>query len=192
MRREIAGITVGVCCLALAAAVGAQQPGASQANVGDIASQLEQAKANVERMHKMVANGFKELEEARKAQNISRVNCVNDALTAMKGLLRLAESNFLAIQEAASRTDAEGVEHEYVKISIAFNKCEELYGQLQGCGGPSTDGAIDGKPYIEKKIDPDLPTVDPTKGLKSLPPNLENPPSASPFFADDPAASEQS
>ncbi len=187
MQREYVAMAIGVCCLVLAAAVGAQQAGEKKPSVDNIPGQTEQAKANVERMHKMVSEGFKELEEARKAQNISRVNCVNDALTAMKGLLRLAESNFLAMQEAASRNDAGGVEHEYVKISIAFNKCEELYGQLQGCGGPSTDGAIDGKPYIEKQIDPDMPEVDPTAELDDIPQTLENPPSASPFFAEEDA-----
>ena len=182
MRREYLAIAIGICCLLIAAAVGAQKAGEKTPSVDNIPGQTQQGKANVERMHKMVSEGFKELEEARKAQNISRVNCVNDALTAMKGLLRLAESNFLALQEAGSRNDAGGVEHEYVKISIAFNKTEELYGQLQGCGGPSTDGAIDGKPYIEKVVDPDTPEIDPTVGLDEIPQNLENPPSASPFF----------
>jgi hypothetical protein len=178
-------MAIGVCCLVLAATVGAQQANEKKPSVDNIPGQTEQAKANVERMHKMVSEGFKELEEARKAQNISRVNCVNDALTAMKGLLRLAESNFLAMQEAASRNDAGDVEHEYVKISIAFNKCEELYGQLQGCGGPSTGGAIDGKPYIEKQVDPDMPDVDPTAELDDIPMSIEDPPSASPFFTEE-------
>lgn len=185
MRRRYMAIAIGTCCLLAGAAVVAQGAGEKKPSVDNIAGQTQQAKANVERMHKMVSEGFKELEEARKAQNISRVNCVNDALTAMKGLLRLAESNFLALQEAASRNDAGGVEHEYVKVSIAFNKTEELYGQLQGCGGPSTDGAIDGKPYIEKVVDPDTPEIDPTVGLDEIPQNQDLPPSASPFFKDE-------
>jgi len=122
------------------------------------------------------------LEEARKSQNVTRVNCVNEALTTMKGLMRLAESNYTAMQECASRRDAGCTEHEFVKISIAFNKSEELEGQLKGCGGPSVDGAIDGQPYIEKKIDPNMPELDPTAGLNDLPTKIENPPSASPFF----------
>lgn len=185
MRREYIAMAIGTACLALAAVVGAADGKAKKPDPANIPSQSQQAKANVERMHRMVADGFKELEEARKAQNINRVNCVNDALTAMKGLLRLAESNRLAMQEAASRKDAAGVEHEYVKISIAFNKTEELYGQLQGCGGPSSEPIIDGRPYIEKSIDPDMVEIDPTKGLKDLPPELNDPPSASPFYMKD-------
>ncbi len=182
MRREYVAMAIGAACLLIAVAVGAQQ-GKKSKSVDNIPGQLDQAKAMIEKMHKMVKEGFEELQDARSASNINRVNCVNEALTAMKGLLRLAEGNYLSMQEAAARKDAKQVEHEFIKVTIAYNKTDELNGQLQGCGGPSTDGAIDGKPYIEKNIDSDLPTVDPTEGLKDLPPQLETPPSASPFFS---------
>ena len=181
MRREIIAISIGIACLLIAAAVGAQANKRAK-SVDNIGGQIDQAKVMIEKMHRMVKTGFEELQDARAASNVSRVNCVNEALTAMKGLLRLAEGNFLSMQEAASRKDASGVEHEFIKITIAYNKTDELNGQLQGCGGPATDGAIDGQPYIEKNIDTDLPDVDPTEGLKDLPPSLENTVSASPFF----------
>ena len=181
MRREVLAMLIGTMCLLIAAAVGAKG-GKKAVSVDNIGGQIDQAKVMVEKMHKMVRSGFEELQDARSAANVSRVNCVNEALTAMKGLLRLAEGNFLAMQEASSRKDASGVEHEFIKVTIAYNKTDELNGQLQGCGGPATDGAIDGRPYIEKNIETDLPNVDPTEGLKDLPPSLENTVSASPFF----------
>ncbi len=181
MRREFVAMAIGTSCLLIAVAVGAKQ-GKKSSTTDNISGQLDQAKVMIEKMHKMVKSGFAELQDARSASNVARVNCVNDALTAMKGLLRLAEGNFLAMQEAASRKDKSGVEHEFIKVTIAYNKTDELNGQLQGCGGPSTDGAIDGRPYIEKNVDTDLPNVDPTEGLKDLDPSLQNPPSASPFF----------
>ncbi len=184
MLRQYIAMTAGALCLVVAAAVGAEEAPAPAAEPGTIDRQLEQGKAYIDRLHRMVSDGFSELEEARKSQNITRVNCVNEALTTMKGLMRLAESNYLAMQECSSRKDAACAEHEYVKISIAFNKSEELDGQLKGCGGPSVDGAIDGRPYIEKTIDPDLPDIDPTLGLTDIPPLLENPPSASPFLCE--------
>lgn len=181
MRREFVAMAIGVSCLLIAAAVGAKGNKKAQ-NVDSITGQIDQAKVMIDKMHKMVKGGFAELQDARSASNVGRVNCVNEALTAMKGLLRLAEGNFLSMQEAASRKAASGVEHEFIKVTIAYNKTDELNGQLQGCGGPSTDGAIDGRPYIEKSVDTDLPNVDPTEGLKDLPPALENTVSASPFF----------
>lgn len=182
MLRQSIAILVGAFCLIAAAAVAADEPAGTPADAGNLNRQLEQAQAYLDRLHGMVSGGFTELEEARKTQNISRVNCVNEALTTMKGLVRLAESNYLAMQECASRKDGACSEHEYVKISIAFNKSEELDGQLKGCGGPSVDGAIDGRPYIEKNIAPDLPTIDPTITLNQTPLIGDLPPSASPFF----------
>jgi hypothetical protein len=182
--RQSVAAAVGALCLAVAAGVAAQETAPAAPEGSE--RQLEQGKASIDRMHKMVSSGFNELEEARKSQNITRVNCVNEALTTMKGLMRLAESNYLAMQECNSRKDTQCVEHEYVKISIAFNKSEELDGQLKGCGGPAVDGAIDGRPYIEKNIDPDLPDIDPTEGLTDLAPMLEVPPSNSPFVKTDP------
>ena len=181
MRREFVAIAIGVSCLLIAAAVGAKG-NAKPTSTNSIAGQIDQAKVMIEKMHKMVKSGFAELQEARTASNVGRVNCVNDALTAMKGLLRLAEGNFLSMQEAASRKATKDVEHEFIKVTIAYNKTDELNGQLKGCGGPSTDGAIDGRPYIEKNIETDTPNVDPTEGLKDLAPALENTVSASPFF----------
>ena len=184
MHRELVAIGIGIACLIAAAGVSAQA-GDQKLTVDDIPRMMSQGKSYTDRMQKMVSDGFTELEEARKQQNVGRVNCVNDALTAIKGLLRLAEGNYLGMQEAAARKDPDGVEHEFVKVSIAFNKTEELNGQLQGCGGPDTGSAIDGRPYIQKEIDPDLPSVDPTSGLSDIKASLETPPSMSPFFQND-------
>ena len=183
-RRVVAGLIVGVVSLAGAALVIAQEtpPVPKAAEEGGLDRKLDQSRAYVDRMRNMISSGFTELEEARKSQNVARVNCVSDALSTMKGLLRLAEGIYLSMQECASRKDAACTEHEYVKISVAFNKSEEMEGSLKGCGGPSVDGAIDGKPVIEKAVDPDIPDLNPTGGLNDLAPKLESPPSASPFF----------
>lgn len=185
MRRIAVGMAVGVFALAGAALVIAQEaakPAAAEA--GGSERKLDQARAYVDRMRGMISGGFNELEEARKSQNVARVNCVSDALGTMKGLLRLAEGIFLSMQECASRKDSACTEHEYVKISVAFNKCEEMDGQLKGCGGPSLEGNIDGKPVIEKTVDADIPELNPVGGLAAVDPKLETPPSASPFFVE--------
>ena len=182
-RRQAWAVGFGLLCLVIAGRVAmAQQAAPVTADTGSIDAKMSQAKAFIDKMSVMVSDGFAELEEARKSQNINRVNCVNDALTTMNGLKRLADSNFTALQECASRKDSDGADHEYIKVSIAFNKSEELSGQLKGCGGPSVDGTIDGRPYIEKDFATDLPQINPVAGLNDLTTPLEVPPSASPFF----------
>ena len=181
-KRTVLALTVGVVSLSAAALVIAQEPAPKATDEAGLERKLDQSRAYVDRMRNMISAGFAELDEARRSQNVSRVNCVSDALNTMKGLLRLAESIYLSMQECTSRKDASCAEHEYVKISVAFNKCEDMEGQLKGCGGPSVDGAIDGRPVIEKAVDPDIPDLNPTSGLADLAPKLEVPPSASPFF----------
>lgn len=178
--RLMVAVAFGVACLFVALFVSAQEAKPS-ADPAQVAKQLEQARAFVARMGSLIGGAFNELEEARKAQNVSRVNCVGEAVSTMKGLLRLSEGNLLVMQECVSRNDAGCTNHEFVKISIAFNKTEELDGQLKGCGGPAVDGAIDGRPVIEKNVG-DTPDLDPTQGLNDMAPQLENPPSASPFY----------
>lgn len=179
--RLLVAVVFGLACLLAALLVSAQEA-PKTADPAQVAKQLEQARAYVARIGTMIGGAFNELEDARKAQNVARVNCVGEALGTMKGLLRLSEGILLSMQECASRNDAACADHEYVKISIAFNKCEELDGQLRGCGGPAVDGAIDGRPVVEKYADGDNPELNPTEGLNDLAPKLENPPSASPFY----------
>ena len=181
-RRTVIAVALGVLSLTGAALVIAQEPAPKATEDSALDRKLDQSRAYVDRMRNMISAGFGELEEARRSQNVARVNCVSDALNTMKGLLRLAESIYLSMQECTSRKDAACAEHEYVKISVAFNKCEDMEGQLKGCGGPSVDGAIDGRPVIEKAVDPDIPDLNPTSGLNDLAPKLDVPPSASPFF----------
>lgn len=180
MKRQYLAMMIGAFCLIIAGRVAAED--APPVDTSTIDSKMQQSKAFIDKMSAMVSDGFTELEDARRSQNINRVNCVNDALTTMNGLKRLADSNYTALQECASRKDADCAEHEYVKVSIAFNKAEELQGQLKGCGGPAVDGTIDGRPYIEKNFSADIPDINPTAGLTDLAPPLENVPSASPFF----------
>lgn len=181
--RLVGALLVGMACLSVAAWVSAEE--GTKADPANILRQVQQAGNYVDRINAMVQQGLNEQEEARNSQNLSRVNCVGDALSAMKGMLRIAQGMYTSMQERASRKDADGVEAEYVKISITFNKCEELEGQLKGCGGPSVDGAIDGRPVIEKVVE-DIPDMNPTQGLTDLSPKAEVLPSASPIIKLDP------
>ena len=113
---------------------------------------------------------------------MQKLNCVNEALSAIKGLMRLSEQNFMTLQEAVAKNDSRATEHEYVKLTIAHNKIKELDGRLQSCGGPASSGRIDGRPDIDRIKDPDLPTEDPVESLTGFRADLDRPPSASPFF----------
>ena len=137
------------------------------------------AEQQVADMNEMLKAAFKQLEDARGTQDLSRVTCISDALTPMKGLLKLAERNKIALQEAAARSDRDKAEHEAIKISIAATKLGELDAQVRSCGGPDSEGTVDGRPIIEKVLDKDLPSEDPTEDFKDVDVLLARPVSAS-------------
>jgi len=75
------------------------------------------------------------LEEARATKDVVKLNCVNEKLTQVKGLLRISEQSDVALQEAVSKRDSTAAEHEYSKISIARNKVGQLRTEAEQCIG---------------------------------------------------------
>lgn len=140
---------------------------------------VDEAEGKVSEMSEMLKTAFKLLEEARANQDVAQSTCIADALTPMKGLMKLAERNKIGLQERASRSDRDGVEHEAIKIAIAHSKFIELDAQVRSCGGPDSEGTVDGRPIIDKIVDSDLPDSDPTDDLKDVEVLLDRPVSAS-------------
>ncbi|MFT7621205.1 MAG: hypothetical protein ACI9WU_000366 [Myxococcota bacterium] len=138
-------------------------------------------------MKRVLESGFSKLKEAREKQDVQMLNSVNEALSAIKGLVRLAEASNVGLQEASAKGDSKKCEHEYVKISIAHTKVLELEGRLRSALGGAGEGApIDGKPVIDEIKDTDLPSELPEDSLTDpldLPPLItDRPPSTSPVF----------
>jgi len=143
---------------------------------------VPQASSYLEKMETVEADGNTLLTEARSERNIQKLSCLNDTLTAIKGLLRLSDQNLRLLKKHVKAARADQAEHEYVKIWIAFTKVRELDGRIRACGGPSDSGSIDGRPFIDRIKDPDLPTEDPLAGFSDVYVDIQRPPSASPYF----------
>ena len=144
-----------------------------------VAEMTRQAGIQVREMDGVIQAAFDSLEDARGDEDLQRISCINDALTAMKGLLRLAEENMLSLRESAARADKAAVEFEYIKVGIASDKFVELDAQVRSCGGPAMDGSIDGRPVIDRIFSDDLPEADPIDSFKETEVLIERPPSAS-------------
>lgn len=133
----------------------------------------------VREMDAVIQAAFDSLEDARSEEDIQRVSCINDALTAMKGLLKLAEENMLSLRESAARGDDSAVQFEYIKIGIASDKFVELDAQVRSCGGAAMEGSIDGRPVVDQIFSEDLPEADPVEQFQQTGVFIERPPSAS-------------
>ena len=120
------------------------------------------------------------LEEARNSKDVVKLNCVNEKLTQIKGLLRISEQSDIALQEAAAKKEATATEHEYTKVSIAGVKVNQLRAEAEECIGQLAF-RTDENATTEMEEPDDLPKGDPTLLVPVRGIGIRNPP-ASPML----------
>jgi hypothetical protein len=142
------------------------------------AQKVQKADEHIVRMRQILKQVISRLEDARTEKDIVKLNCVNEKLTQIKGLLRVSEQADIALQESAARRD-EGAESEYQKIAIAKVKVEQLRADAEECIGQLAF-VVDEKTVVEVELPKDLPQQDLTE-RQPPPPPVTRPPPASKF-----------
>src|SRR5208283_817769 len=117
------------------------------------------SKLAIEHMRQILTKIIQHLEEARRERDVVKLNCVNEKLTAVKGLLRISEQSDVSMQEALARRDPENAAHEFEKIAIAERKCEVLLAETESCIGELSVYAGDTQTEV---VAEGVPTGDPT------------------------------
>jgi len=139
------------------------------------------AEALVAEMRGMRDNAEAMLREARAAKQMDVLDVINEALIALKGVLKLAEDYLYDLQAGYKDGDVKEVKSNFTKIKIAHKKVSDLDARVRSAGGASDSGIVEGEPTIEKTADSDLPSQDPLEGLESESVFVEKPAGASPF-----------
>jgi hypothetical protein len=121
------------------------------------------------------------LREARAEKDMERMDCINEALMALKGVLNLAETYYYDFQARVKGSDSKGGRTEYTKVKIVSAKIMDLDAQIRSCGGPSDQGVTEGEPVIAWSNDLDLPTGDPVEDREFGEVFLARPSVASPY-----------
>ncbi|HEU4384356.1 MAG TPA: hypothetical protein VFR85_12765 [Anaeromyxobacteraceae bacterium] len=140
---------------------------------------LAQGDEHIVRMKQVLKEVTARLEEARAEKDIVRLNCVNEKLTQVKGLLKVSEQADIALQEAVARRD-EAADAELQKIGIARAKVDQLRAEVEECIGQLAF-AVDEKTTVEVEQPKDLPDQD----LTNRPPPqpvVSRPPPASRYY----------
>jgi hypothetical protein len=130
------------------------------------------------RMREVLKDVLAKLEEARNTKDVVKLNCVNEKLTQIKGLLRISEQADVALQEAVVKKESATADHEFTKVSIARQKVDQLRAEAEECIGQlafRTDENL----TVEVETPQDLPTNDVTNPAPP-PPLVVRPPPASP------------
>lgn len=135
------------------------------------------AAEHIARMKEILQRVLKHLEDAREERDVIKLNCVNEKLTAIKGLLRISEQADVAVQEALARRNSEVAHHEYEKIAIAVSKCEQLFAESEACVGELAvySGETEVEVEYPEERTPDLSEHDGDVEI------IVRPPAASPF-----------
>ena len=83
---------------------------------------LERSTQALGGMRESLRQVFEKVEEARRTKDVVKLNCANEKLTQIKGLLRISEQADVALQEALTRRETSVSEHEFTKVMIARQK----------------------------------------------------------------------
>jgi len=140
---------------------------------------ISQADKLIAEMRAMKDSAEARLRRARQDKDIERMDNINEALIALKGVLNLAEGYYYDLKSKAN--DVKAARTEFIKLRIAYNKMQELDAQIRASGGPADQGVVEGRPVIQWTKDSDLPDMDPVEELEFWEVYLERPEIASPY-----------
>jgi len=138
---------------------------------------LSEATQVLSRLQGILKDVLKSLEEARREKDVLKLSCVNEKLTQIKGLLRVAEQSDIALQEAVAKADEESAQHEHAKITIARQRAEQLRSDAEQCIGQLA--YVDERTVVTVEVPEDLPDV--STNPSTFTPVAVNPPAISPL-----------
>lgn len=140
---------------------------------------VEKARDHVDAMRSVLSDVLKKLEEARESKDVIKLNCVNAALTNVKGLLKVAEGASVLLEEAVAKREDDAAEHEFTKITISRQKTDQLRNEAEACVGDVGGDAL-GETDVEVEEPEGLPPGTNVAQDKPFVPSVVRPPAASP------------
>ncbi len=179
---------LAITVLVLSQVVAAESPVADRDNavislVDDNMSdneRLSSARQLVGNMNSVLSKVIGHLQAAREEKDAIKLNCVNEKLTKIKGLLKISEQANVALQEAIARKDNSAAAAEYSKISIADQKCNQMAADSEACIGELAVYAGEGVTLMDNNNESPYQLTDLSVDAQTV---LEviRPPEASPY-----------
>ena len=143
-------VVVLVCFAGYALAPVSTAIAAENAGKKSDAGLLKEMKVWTNTMRSQLEDAFKVLEESKAARSFQRIELIQEAITAMKGLVRLAEQNLLAGQEATVKGDRKTLEQTWLTVKVAAAKMKELLVQVRTEGkGVGAQAVEEGESQVQ-------------------------------------------
>jgi hypothetical protein len=148
------------------------------------AEKLKRAAEAITSMRASLRQVTSRVEDARNEKDVVKLNCVNEKLAQIKGLLKVAEQSDTALKEAVTNADPVA-NAEFAKIGIARTKIDGLSNEAQQCIGQLAY-IVDEKTTVEVQQPIGQPDRETSGRYRSTPPPAApvvlRPPSASSFY----------
>ncbi len=138
---------------------------------------VDRTEDHLREMRQMLKDVLEILEDARSEKDVVKLNCTNEKLTQVKGLLRVSEQASISLQESSAKDQIDDARHEYRKVSIAREKVQQLRAEAEECIGQLAF-YIDEDMTVDVEVPDDLPDDDPK--IDPIPPILIRPSPVSP------------
>lgn len=124
----------------------------------------------LQEMNASLRNALDLISAARREKDIVRLNCLNERVTQMKGVLKVATDAHVALQEQAATGDTESARVSYTKVALGRDRVATLRVQAQNCVG--AESYYGGDTEVVTTINPNLAGGDPFFGDRGpgLPP----------------------
>ena len=113
---------------------------------------VKYAEEATEEMQASYNKGIELLAEARQSRDAVQMNCVNEKVTAMKGILRVAQDAKSNLKNAMAINDIEQAKEELKKIRMGRSKLQEALTGANTCSG--AEASYTGGTQVELEVDP--------------------------------------
>ncbi len=181
---------VAIIVIMYATQVVAQQEGHSAAGlpgdteygkIQDLPDSEKQRKASeyLSEMKGALGHVLALLKEAREEKDVIKINCINEKLTNIKGLIRISEQADILLQENVAKGEKEASAHEFQKIIISHQKVLSLRTEAEQCVGELAFAV--GRTKVEVEKDKNLITDDDPTDEELPKTQVVRPPVVSPF-----------
>lgn len=121
----------------------------------------EEANEALSSMRVSLQKGLDEVKKARDEKDALRLTCVNEPVTAMKGVLRVAEDANVDLAEAIATSQTAQARREFRKIKKSKARMDNLLSEAQNCAGADSSVSTTS---VEVTIDEDVIAIDPYYG----------------------------
>lgn len=98
-------------------------------------------------------------DERTGGQEISKLNCINDKLSLVKGHINVSDKAYIAMDEAEREGDTTTVTHHYTLVAVSYKKVSDLAQEARLCVGKQVEVSEDGLSIVTE--DPRIVPVEP-------------------------------